>query len=172
MKPEHFLYKSDGLYYMQNMPVVPDDRDAESLGAYSEMMRQYYKSIARAKSEAVKVDDNHSVVLQSRIVMSLPAGQYELIEGQIYTINMDEKIEVIEEPEFPGFDHTSHPTFRKIARIVAPKKQEESEDEFIAYIESLKNQSFEGWNKHAVSGYNTALLSLYQKYVEIKRKPL
>lgn len=85
---------------------------------------------------------------------------------------MEENIEVVEEPELPGFDHTSYPTFRKVARIVAPKKEEESKDEFIAYIESLKNQSFEGWNEHAVSGYTTALLSLYQKYVEIKRKPL
>lgn len=51
------------------------------------------------------------------------------------------------------------------------KKEEESEDEFLAYIESLKNQSFEGWNGHAVAGYITALLSLFHKYVEIKHKP-
>lgn len=230
MKPEHFIYKSDGLYYMQNVPEKPDFKklkldklygDYKFFSGYkdSDVLNQYNEALERAKSEAVKVE---SLDDREAIGYLILLKYNETKEGEIYTINMEEKIEVVEVPAdsgFPHIDSTSYPTFRKIARIEAPKnepdhectmdlmtdvcvyscecgkievasnlsyhdkpktyipesapkKEEESEDEFLAYIEWLKNQSFEGWNKHAVSGYNTALLSLYRKYVEIKRKPL
>lgn len=176
MKPEHFIYKSDGLYYIKYMPEYPSDRrDICGMIDPVYLADIHQKALERAKEEAVKVEWAGCETIARLILLKYG----ETKEGEIYTINMEEKIEVITacDCEISRLQGTPRMCFmcsgkRNIARIAAPKKEEESEDEFIAYIESLKNQSFEGWNEHAVSGYTTALLSLYQKYVEIKRKPL
>lgn len=142
MKPEYFIYKSDGLYYMQNVPAVPDDRDAESLGAYSEMMRQYYKSLERAKAEAyIQCPKDGDLFRKVLIAHGM------LQEGNMYTINMEEKIEVVCEGRCKGIKCTigkvcdgdsSHNCLDKVARIAAPKKEEESEEQVFIVNDLLK----------------------------------
>lgn len=118
MKPEHFLYKSDGLYYMHNVPVKDNFIDWEN-----------HKSLERAKEEAVLVTDPYVYQIAMHRYFphfidysKTPQDNFKLYaeHGYIYTINMEENIEIVEEPEFPGFDHTSYPTFRRIARIKNP----------------------------------------------------
>lgn len=116
MKPEHFLYKSDGLYYIKDMPekeYYETHGHFDRITALKDGMIAYNEALERAKAEAVKVKDFELEVL-------VPNHHYPTVENTIYTINMEEKIEVVEEPEFPGFDHTSYPTFRRIARIKNP----------------------------------------------------
>lgn len=50
----------------------------------------------------------------------------EMFINQVYTINMEEEIELVEVPELPGFDHTSYPTFKKVAKIIH-KKEDDTE---------------------------------------------
>lgn len=130
MKPEHFIYKSDGLYYMQNVPEYPaaaNQFDPHDSVYFADV---YTKALERAKSEAVPFNDYFLGLKRILHSMNISCGEgnedlvrvakSHLKEGEIYTINMEEKIEVFEEPEFPGFDHTSYPTFRRIARIKNP----------------------------------------------------
>jgi len=130
MKTNHFIYKHDGLYYMPWVPEIPKRGSNQGLGLfnmlnYESSLAQYKAELERAKAEAVICD--------SSIVSHFFNGMYDdkeflsslggLDPNKIYTINIEEEIEIIEEPEFPGFDHTSYPIFKRIARIAAPKNE-------------------------------------------------
>lgn len=119
MKPEHFIYKSDGLYYMQNVPEKPVANRSGfgmfNMFEYESKLAEYKAAIERAKAEAY-IQCPKDGELYGKVLIAHGMLQ----EGNMYTINMEEKIEVVEEPEFPGFDHTSYPTFRRIARIKNP----------------------------------------------------
>lgn len=75
MKPEHFLYKSDGLYYMQNVPEKPVAKRSgfglANMFEYEQKLAEYKAALERAKAEAVKVDDNHLSCLSLLVNMSL-----------------------------------------------------------------------------------------------------
>lgn len=88
MKPEHFLYKSDGLYYIPNIPdkcyyYYRDERTQTEEFDH----KSYNEALERAKAEAVKVKDFELEVL-------VPNHHYPTVENTIYTINMEEKIEI------------------------------------------------------------------------------
>lgn len=40
--------------------------------------------------------------------------------------------------------------------------------DILNYIESLKNESFEGWNEEAIKGYLTACISIEEKIKELE----
>lgn len=133
MKPEHFIYKSDGLYYMQNMPVKSD---YENVGRTSEGdicdymdshgREQYEQALERAKEEAHIQCPKDGDLFRKVLIAH---GMFQ--EGNIYTINIEEKIEVYD-MEFTSCEHCISclliPNCTTLAaRIVAPKKEEESE---------------------------------------------
>lgn len=176
MKPEHFIYKSDGLYYMQNVPdkcyyYYRDERTQTEEFDH----KSYNEALERAKAEAVLVTDPYVYQIAMHRYFphfidysKTPQDNFAMCAsiGQVYLLNMEEKIEVIDEPEFPGFDHTSYPMFRKVARIVVPKKEEESEHQWNIWREAIEiPEKMRGMEDYEV-------IQELEKHFEIKRKPL
>lgn len=98
MKPEHFIYKSDGLYYMQNVPEYPaaaNQFDPHDSVYFADV---YTRALERAKDEAIRICDEHQEILKKKIYDADPGRNTGVDtyfkEGEIYTINMEEKIEI------------------------------------------------------------------------------
>lgn len=130
MKQEQFLYKSEGLYYMQNVPEYPvANRSGRmfSMFGYEYELAEYYEALERAKEEA-HIQCPKDGELYRRVLIA--HGMFQ--EYNMYTLNMEENIEVVESvcgcsgPSRPGCAE-SEPCKKIIARIAAPKKEEESE---------------------------------------------
>lgn len=194
MKTQHFLYKSDGLYYMHN---VPDKcyyyyRD-ERIQTEEFDHKSYNKALERAKAEAIKCDE----VLREKAESKIPNGKccvnsnvcQELDrcmrEGEIYTINMEEKIEIYTEyinPCIPEKRCLKGKTplsdredwckrncelagMERFARIAEPKEQEEQVSPWRDVYHQLSGMLKAGRNVSEI------VESLSYKF-EIKRKPL
>lgn len=132
MKQEQFLYKSEGLYYMQNVPEYPvANRSGRmfSMFGYEYELAEYYEALERAKEEA-HIQCPKDGELYRRVLIA--HGMFQ--EYNMYTLNMEENIEVVESvcgcsgPSRPGCAE-SEPCKKIIARIAAPKKEEESESQ-------------------------------------------
>lgn len=183
MKPQSFFIDStDGkLKWIPNIPIKPKAMYNGVDMVFAE--RQYDHYLELAKKEAVEINEPYiyQVLMHSYFphyidYSKTPKDNFNMYanRGQIYTINMEEEIEVVESvcgcsgPSSPECSE-SDPCKKKVARII-PKKAEESEDELTQYINHLQSQSFEGWTGDAQSGYVTACKSILEKHFEIKRK--
>lgn len=202
MKPEHFLYKSDGLYYMQNVPeepkyVITDGVNRPHVNYMFDIEYDAYnKAIERAKEEAVKVDDPYIYQMAMHRYFphhidysKTPKDNFAMCaeQGCVYTINMEEKIEVVnqyrynlphsgwsnwadtpyedlEDGDLPNYE------YRKIARIAAPKKEEESEAKDSA-IRALFNLFGGAWH-HCTDDEEDKIIEAIKEKFEIKRKAL
>lgn len=121
---KHYIYitPEGRIHYVKDMPFFTESH--EDAVYFADL---YEKDIQKVKDESIpfenpKLLEPEFVIDEDGVVMNKwPDGILrECAVDRFYTINMEEKIEVIEEPEFPGFDHTSYPTFRRIARIKNP----------------------------------------------------
>lgn len=131
MKQEQFLYKSEGLYYMQNVPEYPvANRSGRmfSMFGYEYELAEYYEALERAKEEA-HIQCPKDGELYRRVLIA--HGMFQ--EYNMYTLNMEEKIEVVDIPcegaACPSRWGQSCIHSKLIARIAEPKKQEESESQ-------------------------------------------
>ncbi len=123
MKPEHFIYKSDGLYYIPNMP--------EGY-FYTNDPVGFRKALERAKAEAIRICDEHQEILKKKIYDADPGRNTGVDtyfkEGEIYTINMEEKIEIYD-MELKSCEYCQNCKLIPVcttlaARIAAPKKED------------------------------------------------
>jgi hypothetical protein len=133
MKQSFFIDSTDGiLKWIQLPPMVM------IVGRYDHASEATYKQgIELAKKEAVIVNEPyiyqllmHRYYPEFLDYSKTPYDNFLMVadKSRIYTIDMEEEIDVVEVPELPGFDHTSYPTFKKVARI-KPKKVEEIDDD-------------------------------------------
>jgi hypothetical protein len=130
-----FFIGTDGELKYFSMPeketLYCDCRDC-----YEASERRYSKAIEVAKTEAVDIHDMYVYqVLMHRYFphyidySKTPKDNFNMHAacGHVYPITMNEEIEVVEVPADSGFMHvdsTSYPTFKKVARII-PKKAED-----------------------------------------------
>lgn len=177
MKPEYFIYKSDGLYYMQNMPEKPVANRSGfgmfNMFEYESKLAEYKAALERAKAEAVKVVEGELLIAEYIIkqvydiheVRDYRKGMKSYLEeGCVYTINMEENIVVVSK----NCNSMGCSCGGKIARIAAPKKEEESED----HLWNLVLSTYGGEFYHAGQYDEAAIISKIKEEFEIKRKPL
>lgn len=146
MKPEHFIYKSDGLYYIPNMPekrlIGGSTYDSiADASTYNALKWEYEQALERAKSEAIPFNDYFIGLRRILHSMNISCGEgnedlvrvakSHLKEGEIYTINMEEKIEVYD-MELTSCEHCIScqliPNCTTLAaRIAAPKNESDHE---------------------------------------------
>lgn len=176
MKPEHFIYKSNDLYYMQNVPEEPNTIGIPS-ELYQDYIEPYEQALERAKAEAVKVE---SLDDREAIGYLILLKYNETKEGEIYTINMKEKIEVVCDGRCKGIKCTigkvcdgdsSHNCLDKVARIVAPKKEEESESQMLREILHNYSEHLRDRKHGSLKPLESFMAEELEKF-EIKRKPL
>lgn len=148
MKPEHFIYKLDGLYYMHNIPnncyyYYRDERTQTEEFDH----KSYNEALERAKTEAVKVVEGDLLIAEYIIkqvhdiheVKDYRKGMKSYLEeGCVYTINMEEKIEIVDTVEHKDWVVTGNlmklPVPNKFARIAAPKKEEETQEQILSEL--------------------------------------
>lgn len=159
MKQEHFIYKSDWLYYIKDMPekeYYETHGHFDRITASKDGMSAYNEAIKRAKAEAVKIVEGELLIAEYIIKQVYDIHEVKdyrkgmksyLEEGCVYTINMKEKIEVVCEGRCKGIKCTigkvcdgdsSHNCLDKVARIVVPKKEPDHE----CIIEVASNLSY------------------------------
>jgi hypothetical protein len=122
MKPQSFFIDStDGKLkvFTTPSPKYPTNENPFDLHDAAYIAHGYSQALELAKKEAVEIDLDD---LTTKNVLYY-SGKYTIsgwIVDTIYTINMEEEIEIVEVPADSGFMHvdsTSYPTFKKVARI-------------------------------------------------------
>lgn len=131
MSELHFIIKEDNqVYWMRGVPEKPepnydfitsslykDTQWYKETGGYKDPSSWYEEALQKAKDNALEV-----VGLYSK--SDLLAYPHTESNG-IYTMDLKGyKVEIKEEPEFPGFDHTSYPTFKNVA-VISPIEPED-----------------------------------------------
>lgn len=127
MKTHHFIIKDGHLYVIPEMPEKPWTTD-------------YELALDRAKESALLVEN------KERVIEAIQGDRYFLgmnpKVGQLYPLEC--QIEVREVEEFPGFDHTSYPTFKQIALITFSEHiafdrtsfEEQNAEKYIAFMKN------------------------------------
>lgn len=154
MKQYIYITPEGTINWIEKMPKKPSPPDSESevrhsdgskstlcLGGdfgYSNALRKYNEAIERAKAESIPFDDKKYISNKISEQWSFGGNEFFLQPNVIYPIELDTDIQIVEVPEYPGFDHTSYPTFKKVAKII-PKKAEESEDPLYVAIDFNDN---------------------------------
>jgi len=176
MKLEHFTYKPDGLYYIPEMPSM-EDLYCDCKICRDSAVRNYNGALEPAKAEAVKVDDNLKYLVDSVLYKDTDTVK----EDEIYTINVEEEIEVIRQkaasednwedipkddtPEEEYQAMSIHGATRKIARIAAPKV-EESQESIIRFLLNTYADEWDFCNPEV----ERVIINEIKKNFEIKRK--
>lgn len=158
MNLSYFLYNSDGVYYLRNMPQAPiycKIKCVRECGC-DMIRRQYERDVNRAKAEAVRICDEQQEVIKKRIYDADPSRntgieKYFVNVGELFAVNINEAIGIAfqfktDNSEWYDVkyqqwrDYQCEPgkyakvSVRVIARIIEPKKQEESEEQMLRQI--------------------------------------
>ena len=171
MKHHIYITPEGRIHYVKDMPFFTESH--EDAVYFADL---YEKDIQKVKDESIpfenpKLLEPEFVIDEDGVVMNKwPDGILrECAVDRFYTINMEEKIEVVEVFDESEISPSPYSEFKKIARIAAPKKEEENDGHCLTKYEQMIEEMIDGIRDSATT---IDAIAYVERNFEIKRKPL